>query len=72
MRNEFELDFQVIRKYLPELKNVSNKDVCKWHTFTDDERKKMLGEYAKTYPHKLLFDYSVNTLRWKNKIANFK
>jgi len=69
---EFELDFHVIRKYLPELKNVSNKDICKWHTFTDEERKKMLGEYTKTYPHKLLFDYSANSIRWKNEIANFK
>ena len=70
--NDFELDFQVIRKYLPELKNISNKDICKWHKFTDEQRKKMLGEYVKTYPYQLLFNYEDNINRWKNKLANFK
>ena len=70
--NEFELDFQVIRKYLPELKNISNKDICKWHKFTDEQRKKMLGENIKTYPYQLLFNYEDNINRWKNKLANFK
>jgi deoxyribodipyrimidine photolyase len=69
---EFELDFMIIRKYIPEVKHLSNKEICKWHKYKDEERKKILGDNCKTYPYKLLFNFEENVNRWKNHLANFK
>jgi deoxyribodipyrimidine photo-lyase len=69
---EFELDIQVIREYIPEVKHLNNKEICKWHTYNDSQRKELLRDNIKTYPNKLLFNFEDNVKRWKNHLANFK